>query len=248
VKSHLNDPRWIYITRNVELRQQIMKSVFGQTIRWLSKNSSNIYVKYARRKNDNNPKEICAVAAFLEPNSRIKAPITTLVLGIGKIVMNSGTKIASRVKTMVQGMETFAAEPPPNCWELFYVCVDPKYIDDREYWEDIVWNVLKKADKQNELVRAMATDVARLDLLKDWGFGDIKQGWCIENKVQIWGTIRLPQKCDPLTEDSASESSSRSEIKSSRDKSSPRIGSRSLTDQIARLKKSKRDTKSHLDQ
>uniref|UniRef100_A0A6B2KYP2 Ras-GEF domain-containing protein n=1 Tax=Arcella intermedia TaxID=1963864 RepID=A0A6B2KYP2_9EUKA len=197
VENHIEDPRWVYVSKNIEKRRQVMKVVFGHTIRWCSKQSCSIFVKHARSKNPNEPKRIVAVSVFLEPYSRIKAPISTLVFEIGRLVVNAGTKVAGRVKQVIKGIEDFVAKyEPEHCWEFFYLCVTPEYINDREYWEDIVWRVLSKADSDKLPVWTYFTDIKRMDMLRSWGFSDVVSGSLIENKIQMWGTGRSPNRWD----------------------------------------------------
>jgi len=116
-----------------------------------------------------------------------------LLKEIGRILINTGTKIASRISTMVKGLESFIGNNiPANCWEFFYICTDPSYTNEKEYWEEIIWGTLSLADRNNQPIWTYFTDYSRLDLLKNWSFGDIQTGWCVENKVPMWGAIRKP--------------------------------------------------------
>jgi len=137
------------------------------------------------------------VAIFLDPNSRfssIYAPLATLVKGIGKVFLSAGTKVAKRVKAVINGFIEYSKAQPIDSWEFFYICVDDEYMEDRDYWEDIVWGVLNKADRNNQMIWSQFTDHSRLDLLKIWGFSDVEVGWIVDNKVPIWSATRQPQR------------------------------------------------------
>lgn len=199
VESHMNDPRYIFVNENPEKRAIVLKVLYGQTLRWLAKNTRDIYVAYEPNDNPNAPRKMCAVSVWLEPGVVIQAPPEAVIMEFGKLAVKLGRKTAQKTLLGLRDLDAFvkqktsmdSKERGTSYWTLFYWAIKPEFTKQTEIWEHIFWSVFRKADELQITCWAFVSDPKRKELLSEWyGFKDDEEPGLIGNSVPVWAMAR----------------------------------------------------------